>query len=51
MSALPQMLTSELGLRYVRRNSSGSFAILTAIRRASSLLNNFAADRRPGSLS
>jgi hypothetical protein len=32
-------------------NSSGSLAIFTAIRRASSLLSNLAAERRPGSLS
>jgi hypothetical protein len=34
-----------------RLNSSGNFAILTAIRRASSLLSNLAADLRPGSSS
>jgi hypothetical protein len=33
------------------RNSSGNLAILAAIRLASSLLNNFAAERRLGSLS
>jgi hypothetical protein len=33
------------------RNSSGSLAIFAAIRRASSLLSNLAADRRPGSSS
>jgi hypothetical protein len=32
-------------------NSSGSLAILLAIRRASSRLSNFAADLRPGSSS
>jgi hypothetical protein len=31
-----------------RRNSSGSSAIFAAIRRGSSLLTNFAADRPPG---
>ena len=41
--ALPQVLW--------RLNSSGSFATFTAIRRASSLVSNFAAVRRPGSLS
>jgi hypothetical protein len=30
------------------RNNSGSFAILAAMRRASFLVSNFAADRRPG---
>jgi hypothetical protein len=34
-----------------RLNSSGSFAIFTAIRLASSRSNNFAADLRPGSSS
>jgi hypothetical protein len=34
-----------------RRNSSGSSAIFVAIRRASSRVSNFAADRRPGSSS
>ena len=34
MSALPQMRTSELGLRYVRRSSSGSLAMFAAILRA-----------------
>jgi hypothetical protein len=33
------------------RNSSGSFAIFAAIRRASSGVSSFAADRRPGSSS
>jgi hypothetical protein len=33
--------------RYAFRNSSGSLAIFTAIRRASSLVNNFTADLRP----
>jgi hypothetical protein len=33
-----------------QRNSSGSFAIFAAIRRASSLVSIFAADRRSGSL-
>jgi hypothetical protein len=33
------------------RNSSGNLAIFAAILRASSLLSNLAADRRPGSLS
>ena len=33
------------------RNSSGSLAIFAAIRRASFLLSNLAADRRPGSSS
>jgi hypothetical protein len=32
---------------YVVFSSSGSFAIFTAIRLASSLLSNFAAERRP----
>ena len=32
-------------------NSSGSFATLAAIRRASSFVSNLAADRRPGSSS
>jgi hypothetical protein len=32
---------------YPFRNSSGNLAIFTAIRRASSLLSNFAAERRP----
>jgi len=30
-------------------NSSGSFGIFTAIRRALSLVSSFGADRRPGS--
>ena len=34
-----------------RPNSSGSFAMFTAIRRASSFVSSLAADRRPGSLS
>jgi hypothetical protein len=33
------------------RNSSGSLAMSAALRRASSLLSSFAADRRPGSSS
>jgi len=33
------------------RNSSGSLAMFAAIRRASSLVSNFAAERRPGSSS
>jgi hypothetical protein len=33
------------------RNSSGNLAMFTAIRRASSLLSNLAAERRPGSSS
>jgi hypothetical protein len=33
------------------RNNSGSFAIFTAIRRASSWVSSFAADRGPGSSS
>jgi hypothetical protein len=33
------------------RNRSGSFAKLAAIRRASPLLRNFAAEQRPGSSS
>jgi hypothetical protein len=36
---------------YGLRSSSGSFAIFTAIRRASPLLSSFAAERRPGSSS
>jgi hypothetical protein len=35
---------------YGFRNNSGSLAIFAAIRRASSLVNNLAADRRPGSI-
>jgi hypothetical protein len=38
-----------VGLLFYRGSSSGSFAIFTAIRRASSLVSNLAADRRPGS--
>jgi hypothetical protein len=38
-------------LVYGFRNSSGSFAIFAAIRRASSLASSSAADRRPGSSS
>ena len=34
-----------------RPNSSGSFAMFTAIRRASSFVSSLAADRRPGSSS
>jgi hypothetical protein len=34
-----------------RRNNSGNFAIFAAIRRASSWLSNFAAERRPGASS
>jgi hypothetical protein len=34
---------------HVLRSSSGSFAMLAAIRLASSLLSKFAAERRPGS--
>jgi len=37
--------------RYRLRNSSGSFATLAAIRRASSLVGSLAAHRRPGSSS
>ena len=37
--------------RYSFRNSSGSLAIFVAMRLASSSLSNFAAERRPGSLS
>ena len=33
------------------RSNSGSLAMLAAIRRASSCVNSFAADRRPGSFS
>jgi hypothetical protein len=33
-----------------KQSKSGSFAIFTAILRASPLLSNFAAERRPGSL-
>jgi hypothetical protein len=33
------------------RNNSGSLAMFTAIRRASSLLSSFATERRPGSSS
>jgi hypothetical protein len=36
---------------YGLRKSSGSFAMFTAILRASSLLSSFAADPRPGSSS
>jgi hypothetical protein len=36
---------------YVLRNKSGSLTIFTALRRALSLVSNFAADRRPGSSS
>jgi hypothetical protein len=36
---------------YGFRNSSGSLAIFTAIRRASSLVSSLAAERRPGSFS
>ena len=42
----------EFGLaRDFSPGSSGNFAIFTAIRRASSLVSNFAADLRPGSSS
>jgi hypothetical protein len=57
MSALPPKadITHSMRVRLVgpapRRNSSGSLAIFAAIRRASSLVSNFAADRRPGSFS
>src|SRR6516165_7666548 len=45
MWALPRKRTSELGLRYVRRNSSGSLAMFAAIPRASSLVSNLVAFR------
>ena len=41
-----QQRTSEFGSDYIRHSSSGSFATLAAIRRASSLLSNFAAERQ-----
>jgi hypothetical protein len=41
-----QQRTSEFGSDYIRHSSSGSFATLPAIRRASSLLSNFAAERQ-----
>ncbi len=47
-SAMPRGLyLDEVG----RRSSSGSLAKLTAIRRASSLVSSFAAERRPNSSS
>ena len=55
---LPQQLRqlSDIGrdapcLSIERRQSSGRLATFTAIRRASSLLSNLAAERRPGSSS
>src|SRR5262245_26293938 len=59
MSALPPIADIKIGSDYVRRaphripyvrwrlNSSGNFAMLTAIRLASSRSNNFAAVLRP----
>ena len=43
--------TTATGHSSVQRASSGSFAIFAAIRLASSLVSNFAADLRPGSFS
>jgi len=49
LERLQEFLESEPGQG--RPNSSGSFAMFTAIRRASSFVSSLAADRRPGSLS
>jgi hypothetical protein len=50
MSALPPKADIVTCPRnYLRRTSSGTLAIFAAIRRASSFVSNFAADRRPGS--
>src|SRR5262249_7996346 len=49
LERLQEFLESEPG--YGRPNSSGSFAMFTAIRRASSFVSSLAADRRPGSSS
>ena len=43
MSALPPKADIRNGPRYARRNNSGSLAIFTAIRRASSLVSSLAA--------
>jgi hypothetical protein len=51
MSALPPKADIGTGpAYYLRRTNSGSLAIFAAIRRASSLVSNLAADRRPGPL-
>ena len=42
---------ASLGATHVRRSSSGTLAIFAAIRRASYLVSNLAAERRPGSSS
>ena len=49
--ALLHQLTGLPAVPHGFRNSSGSFATLAAIRRASSFVSNLAADRRPGSSS
>jgi hypothetical protein len=53
--AMSLFLTKECGRTTVQEergtDDRGSLAMFTAIRRASSSLNNFAADWRPGSLS
>jgi hypothetical protein len=45
------LLSFRSPLPFALLNSSGSLAILAAIRRASSLVSNLAADLRPGSSS
>jgi hypothetical protein len=51
MSALPPKADIKLIRPHVRPSSSGSLAMFAAIHRASSLVSNLAADRRPGSSS
>ena len=46
LERLQEFLESEPG--HGRPNSSGSFAMFTAIRRASSCVSSFGAERRPG---
>jgi hypothetical protein len=47
MSALPPIADIRISSDYDRRSKSGSFATLAAIRRASSLLSNLAAESGP----
>ena len=48
MSALPPKADIGAGSNHLRRSSSGSLAIFAAIRRASSFVSNFAAEREFG---